>query len=419
MIERETAAKPSAVAVPAGATDAGAQLGLPLRDTSYAFAPVTAKRGDEGRAEADAQPYLDIRHLHKRFGSFTALQSVNLQIKRGELVCFLGPSGCGKTTLLRAIAGLEAQTSGEIWQNGRDISDLPAAQRDYGIVFQSYALFPNLSVADNVAYGLVSQRQPRALVKAKVQSLLDTVGLSGSGPKYPAQMSGGQQQRVALARALAMSPGLLLLDEPLSALDATVRVHLRNEIRALQQRLYVTTVMVTHDQEEAMAIADRVVVMNHGVVEQVGTPRDIYQRPATPFVAEFIGKANKLQAIAAGDGGITLAGQKLFCPQAPKLYQGQLLHVYLRPEACTVHNCTAIAPVGAPPAANGTPVWSGMVEHLEFLGAICIAHLDVPRLPEKRLQLQLSPAQWAQLDIQPGRWLQFSVNAAQLKIFAH
>ncbi|MDR0258899.1 MAG: ATP-binding cassette domain-containing protein, partial [Comamonas sp.] len=169
------------------------------------------RKGDE----EGVPPFLEIRHLHKSYGSFTALQSINLQIRRGELVCFMGPSGCGKTTLLRAIAGLEAQTSGEIWQDGKNISALPASQRDYGIVFQSYALFPNLTVADNVAYGLVSQRQPKALVAQKVQSLLDTVGLSVSGGKYPAQLSGGQQQRVALARALAMSPGLLLLDEPL------------------------------------------------------------------------------------------------------------------------------------------------------------------------------------------------------------
>ena len=385
---------------------------MPVRDTSYAFEAVQSRKPEEGGA-----PYLDIRHLHKRYGSFTALQSVNLQIRRGELVCFLGPSGCGKTTLLRAIAGLEAQTSGEIWQDGKNVSELPPAQRDYGIVFQSYALFPNLTVADNVAYGLVSQKQPKHLISQKVHGLLETVGLGGSGAKYPAQLSGGQQQRVALARALAMSPGLLLLDEPLSALDATVRVHLRNEIRALQQRLYVTTIMVTHDQEEAMAIADRVVVMNHGVVEQVGTPMEIYQSPATPFVAEFIGKANKLQAIAAGDSGITLGGHRLFCPQAPHLSKGQALDVYLRPEDCVVHSCTAMPPANPAPSTTGAPVWTATVEHVEFLGALCIAHVDVQRLPEKRLQLQLSPAQWAQLDMQPGRWLQFSANAAQLKIF--
>ena len=274
-------------------------------------------------AVQDESPYLSIRRLHKQYGAFTALKAIDLDIERGEFVCFLGPSGCGKTTLLRAIAGLEAQSSGEIWQAGREISLLPAAQRDYGIVFQSYALFPNLTVADNVAYGLVSQRQPRARVEAKVQGLLDTVGLPGSGDKYPAQMSGGQQQRVALARALAMSPGLLLLDEPLSALDATVRVHLRNEIRALQQRLHVTTIMVTHDQEEALSVADRVVVMNHGVIEQVGTPMDIYLRPATPFVAEFIGKANRLPAAAEGNGMVIVAGQRMYCPQASHLRAGQ------------------------------------------------------------------------------------------------
>ncbi len=411
MSDRETARLPAAQGQAAQAAQAAS-----LRDTSYAFesAEPGLRKGDE---EGGA-PFLEIRHLHKSYGSFTALRSIHLQIRRGELVCFLGPSGCGKTTLLRAIAGLEAQTSGEIWQDGKNISALPASQRDYGIVFQSYALFPNLTVADNIAYGLVSQRQPKALVAHKVQSLLDTVGLSVSGGKYPAQLSGGQQQRVALARALAMSPGLLLLDEPLSALDATVRVHLRNEIRALQQRLYVTTIMVTHDQEEAMTMADRVVVMNHGVVEQVGTPCDIYQRPATPFVAEFIGKANRLQALAAGNGGITLAGHKLYCPQAPRLAPGQSLHVYLRPEDCSVHDCTAMPPVASAPAPNGSPVLTGGVEQLEFLGAVCIVHVDVQRLPERHVQLQLSPAQCLQLDMQPGRWLQFSIHAQQLKIFA-
>ena len=187
--------------------------------------------------EADMRPdsYLQLKGVHKRWGAFTALEQIDLSIARGEFVCFLGPSGCGKTTLLRIIAGLETQTVGEIWQAGRNISVLPPAQRDYGIVFQSYALFPNLTIADNVAYGLVNRRQSRAQIAERVQGLLALVGLPGSGAKYPAQMSGGQQQRVALARALATSPGLLLLDEPLSALDALVRVRLRNEIRALQR----------------------------------------------------------------------------------------------------------------------------------------------------------------------------------------
>ena len=370
-------------------------------------------------AVQDESPYLSIRRLHKQYGAFTALKAIDLDIERGEFVCFLGPSGCGKTTLLRAIAGLEAQSSGEIWQAGREISLLPAAQRDYGIVFQSYALFPNLTVADNVAYGLVSQRQPRARVEAKVQGLLDTVGLPGSGDKYPAQMSGGQQQRVALARALAMSPGLLLLDEPLSALDATVRVHLRNEIRALQQRLHVTTIMVTHDQEEALSVADRVVVMNHGVIEQVGTPMDIYLRPATPFVAEFIGKANRLPAAAEGNGMVIVAGQRMYCPQASHLRAGQEAVAYLRPEDCRVINCTSLPVPGLNARQEeGEQVWNGRVEHIEFLGSHCLAHIEPQRLPGKRLQLQFSIATWAQLDVQSGRWLQFGIPSQQLKVFA-
>ncbi len=368
--------------------------------------------------EGGGAAYLSIRRVHKHYGAFAALQGIDLEIERGEFVCFLGPSGCGKTTLLRAIAGLEPHSSGEIWQAGREISRLPAAQRDYGIVFQSYALFPHLTAAENVAYGLVSQRQPRALVQAKVQGLLDTVGLPGSGGKYPAQMSGGQQQRVALARALAMSPGLLLLDEPLSALDATVRVRLRSEIRALQQRLHVTTIMVTHDQEEALSVADRVVVMNHGAVEQVGTPTDIYLRPATPFVAEFIGKANRLPVLAAGRGLLLLAGQPMHCPQAGPLAAGQEAVAYLRPEDCRVIQCTALPVAGAHPLPQGEQVWSGRVEHIEFLGSHCLAHVEPQRLPGRRLQLQLSMADWARLDVQPGRWLQFGIPPERLTVFA-
>ena len=187
-------------------------------------------------------------------------------------------------------------------QNGRDVSNAVPAARDYGIVFQSYALFPNLTIRDNVAYGLVNRRRERSLVDARVEELLKLVGLPGSGGKYPSQMSGGQQQRVALARALATAPSLLLLDEPLSALDAKERDRLRGEIRQLQKRLGVTTIMVTHDQEEALSMADRVVVMNHGAIEQIGTPLDVYERPATPFVADFLGKVNVLKATSLGGG---------------------------------------------------------------------------------------------------------------------
>src|SRR5215213_1069660 len=249
-----------------------------------------------------AAPFLRIRKLEKRFGQFTALKDIDLDVTQGEFVCFLGPSGCGKTTLLRAIAGLDPQDEVTIGIAGRDVSRLPPAARDFGIVFQSYALFPNLTVAANVGYGLVNRRAGRAAMDARVAELLALVGLPEQGIKYPVQLSGGQQQRVALARALATSPGLLLLDEPLSALDARVRLRLRDEIKQLQRRLGVTTIMVTHDQEEALAMADRIVVMNQGVIEQEGTPSEIYREPASPFVADFVGKVNMLPArVQAGE----------------------------------------------------------------------------------------------------------------------
>ena len=211
-------------------------------------------------------PYLQIRNLWKAFGDFVALKDINLDIGKGEFVCFLGPSGCGKTTLLRAVAGLDPQSRGTIKQGGVDIYNLPTSKRDYGIVFQSYALFPNLTVARNVAFGLENTKRQAAEIKSRVAELLALVGLPEQAAKYPAQLSGGQQQRIALARAIAINPGLLLLDEPLSALDAKVRVHLRHEIKELQRKLGVTTIMVTHDQEEALSMADRIVVMNHGTV---------------------------------------------------------------------------------------------------------------------------------------------------------
>lgn len=240
--------------------------------------------------------YLSVSHLSKHFGDFTALNTISLDINEGEFICFLGPSGCGKTTLLRAIAGLELPSEGQIVQGQRDITLLPPEQRDFGIVFQSYALFPNLTVADNIAFGLTNQGMKKKQALEKVREWLALVDLPNSENKFPAQLSGGQQQRVALARALALSPGLLLLDEPLSALDAKVRAHLRHEICQLQKKLSITTIMVTHDQEEALTMADRIVVMNHGVVEQIGTPREIYHQPASKFVADFVGTMNFLGA---------------------------------------------------------------------------------------------------------------------------
>jgi len=280
--------------------------------------------------EADAgERFLSVRGIDKRFGAFTALDSVSLEVRRGEMVCLLGPSGCGKTTLLRTIAGLERQDAGQLFAAGRDISDLPPQSRDYGILFQSYALFPNLTVADNVAYGLRNmKRQAR---QERVTEMLSMVGLAGSQSKYPGQLSGGQQQRVALARALAPSPSLLLLDEPLSALDAQVREHLQLEIRRLQKQFRITTLMVTHDQEEAMVMADRIAVMQHGRIEQFGTPAEIYRRPATPFVADFIGHANWLPFSRISGSQVTVGALRLEVrPEEAELQTGRL---FCRPEA--------------------------------------------------------------------------------------
>ena len=295
-------------------------------------------------------PYLRLEGIRKNFGSFQALSDIQLSIAKGEFVCFLGPSGCGKTTLLRIIAGLETQTAGRIFQGERDISVLPPAQRDYGIVFQSYALFPNLTVADNVAYGLVNRKQPRAEITKRVEELLKLVGLPGSGVKYPAQLSGGQQQRIALARALATSPGLLLLDEPLSALDALERVRLRQEIRALQNQLGVTTIMVTHDQEEALSVADRIVVMNQGVIEQVGTPMQVYRDPATPFVADFVGKINVLPGRLHPGRALQIGASRFVCELDADAARD--VKVYLRPEDVLARPIAVATPMCSRPTSR-------------------------------------------------------------------
>jgi len=279
----------------------------------------------------DGSAYLSISNLSKSFGDFTALSDISLEVVEGEFLCFLGPSGCGKTTLLRAIAGLDLQSTGCVAQAGRDISALPPSERDFGIVFQSYALFPNLTVEQNVAYGLQSLRQPKAAVAARVCEMLELVSLTDQGDKFPAQLSGGQQQRVALARAMATSPGLLLLDEPLSALDAQVRVHLRSEIKAIQRKLGVTTIMVTHDQEEALTMADRIVVMNQGTIEQIGTPSEIYQRPASVFVANFIGTMNFMPGEVIEKDRVRLGDVVLTC-RTNGHAAGRPVMVAIRPE---------------------------------------------------------------------------------------
>ncbi len=346
--------------------------------------------------------FLDLRHIRKEFGNFTALQDIDLAIRKGEFVCFLGPSGCGKTTLLRIIAGLETQTAGSITQAGRDISLLPPALRDYGIVFQSYALFPNLSVADNVAYGLVNRKTPRSEIKQRVTELLKLVGLPNSDAKYPGQLSGGQQQRIALARALATAPSLLLLDEPLSALDALERIRLRQEIRTLQQKLGVTTIMVTHDQEEALSVADRIVVMNHGVIEQVGTPMDIYREPASPFVADFVGKINVLPARLA-QGELIFGSMRLPCAGEDR----EVARVYLRPEDV----------LARPIAPGDAHVFDAQIDKIEFLGSYCHVHVLSPALGAQKLMAYLSLNFLSEQSLQVGSTITLKLLPERIKVF--
>ncbi len=280
-------------------------------------------------------PYLDISHLEKSFGANRVVKDFSLPVDKGEFVSLLGPSGCGKTTVLRIVAGFEAPDLGAIRIEGRDIVPLRPNQRNIGMVFQSYALFPNLTVAQNVGFGLRIAGMGGADARARVQEMLELIGLPDLGGRYPFQLSGGQQQRVALARALAPRPRVLLLDEPLSALDAKVRVRLRGEIRDIQRRLGITTIFVTHDQEEALSISDRVVVMNAGIADQVGTPFDIYNRPATPFVASFVGTLTPIEAtvIDAGAGTIMSGGLTMNLGRSLPIEVGATVPIALRPEA--------------------------------------------------------------------------------------
>ena len=349
---------------------------------------------------------LQLSHIHKRFGDFVALHDVSLEVHAGELLCFLGPSGCGKTTLLRIIAGLEVQSAGAIVQADRDISRLPPMDRDYGIVFQSYALFPNLSVEENVAYGLVNRKVAREERRARVKELLALVGMPESASKYPSQLSGGQQQRIAIARALATSPGLLLLDEPLSALDARVRVRLRGEIRGLQQRLGITTILVTHDQEEALSMADRIVVMKDGAIEQIGSASEVYSRPATPFVADFVGKTNLLPATIAGERRIQVGEQRFECGADDALLHGKALRLFFRPEDVVVRGVNGTTPNSA----------AAVVEKVEFLGAYSRVTLRLNGI-EQLLTADLSLNDMTEFRPKPGDTLRVAVPSERLRVF--
>jgi iron(III) transport system ATP-binding protein len=375
-----------------------------LRPPLHCLGPSTLTASPSGGPAA----YLRVAHLTKNFGTFTALKDVSLDVALGEFVCFLGPSGCGKTTLLRIIAGLETHTTGRIEQAGRDISNLPPSQRDFGIVFQSYALFPNLTVEQNIAYGLQSVEPDKAKIRARTAELLALVGLPEQGPKYPAQLSGGQQQRIALARALAISPGLLLLDEPLSALDAKVRGYLRHEIKRLQRRLGVTTIMVTHDQEEALSMADRVVVMNDGIIEQIGTPTEIYREPASLFVADFIGSMNKLRVTVADETHVKI-GKATFACRSHGFRAGAEAILALRPE-----DVMPLESAGAAKAVNAYPV---KVRDMEFLGSYWRAWLTSEAFGGAEIDCQFSINAVRRLEISQGALLSIQLPQDRVHVF--
>ena len=355
-------------------------------------------------------PYLRISRLTKKFGEFVALNDISLEVNDGEFVCFLGPSGCGKTTFLRAIAGLDIQTSGTVYQGNTDISALPPSERDFGIVFQSYALFPNLTVEKNISFGLESQKISRADIKKRVDELLELVGLPEQKKKYPSQLSGGQQQRIALARAIATSPGLLLLDEPLSALDAKVRAYLRHEVKALQRKLGVTTIMVTHDQEEALTMADRIVVMNQGVIDQVGTPTEIYREPKTLFVADFIGTMNHVDGHAATPESATLGSLELAC-RKHDLAPGQPAVISIRPEDIVPGDEMAASVAQTENSFNVT------VKEMEFLGSFWRIHLGDEQLGISQLIIDLSVNAVIRMNTSVGKKMSIDLPSDRLMVF--
>jgi len=279
--------------------------------------------------------HLKLSNISKQFTDTAAVQDFNLEVKKGEFVSFLGPSGCGKTTTLRMIAGFEVPTAGNVILDDVDITDKAPNQRNVGMVFQSYALFPNMTVAQNIGFGLRIRREQEAAIKERITEMLALIHLEKRGENYPYQLSGGQQQRVALARALAIRPQVLLLDEPLSALDAKIRVSLRQEIRSIQRKLGITAIYVTHDQEEALSISDRIVVMNVGVIEQVGTPFEIYNFPQTAFVASFVGTLNTANAevVNPSKGLISMDGIEMKSAEDMKnRKKGDKITIAIRPE---------------------------------------------------------------------------------------
>lgn len=314
--------------------------------------------------------YLTLEGVRKTFGDMVAVSDFNLSVEPGEFVSFLGPSGCGKTTTLRMVGGFEQPTAGRITLAGEDITHARPASRDVGMVFQSYALFPNMTVAENIGFGLKVKNVGKHEIHTRVDELLGLIGLPEKAKAFPFELSGGQQQRVALARALAIRPKVLLLDEPLSALDAKIRDELRNEIKRIQRSLEITTIYVTHDQEEAMALSDRVVVMSKGEMEQVGKPFEIYNYPSTEFVASFVGRLNRVSAavIDAGLGTVGIDETVITTGAKIERPQGSLVDIMLRPEELELNGSHA----------NRIP---GTIETVSFLGSIVRVVVDAGKIP--------------------------------------
>lgn len=345
---------------------------------------------------------IEIRNVGRRFGHYTALEGIDLTVGSGELVSLLGPSGSGKTTLLRIIAGLERADTGHILLDGKEATDIPVRRRRVGFVFQHYALFRHMTVFKNIAFGLSvlprAERPSRAEIAEKVWRLLRLMQLEGMEERYPSQLSGGQRQRVALARALAIDPKVLLLDEPFGALDARVRKELRRWLRELHQELHVTTVFVTHDQDEALEVADRVVVMNRARIEQVGTPEEIYDHPATPFVHEFLGESNALRGQVGADG---VSIGTITLPKREGLADPNVV-AYVRP-----HN------VHVARSKNGVASIEVTVRHVHAAGPI--ARIELQRADTgEEIEAEVSRDRFSELDLQIGDTAYASLHDARI-----